>query len=124
MGVEPFECMSIRCLDGKHLEILDQRALPHEETWLPSPDVDAMCALILSLAVRGAPAIGIAASTSLALVAEGILAPHAGDSAAALAALQVAADQLRGSRPTAVNLMVCMDAMTAAARKASELSVF
>jgi methylthioribose-1-phosphate isomerase len=82
----------LRFEDGALL-ILDQRALPHEERWIrcESPAQVAQC--IRTLAVRGAPAIGIAAAYGLAL-ADG---EGAGE-------LQAAADLLRSARPTAVNL--------------------
>lgn len=74
------------------LELLDQRALPGEETWLRCESPEDVAAAIRTLAVRGAPAIGIAAAYGLALAARG-----GGDVAAA-------AELLGGTRPTAVNL--------------------
>jgi methylthioribose-1-phosphate isomerase len=80
--VEPF-----RFEDGA-LMILDQRALPAEERWIRCETVDQVADCIRTLAVRGAPAIGIAAAYAMAL---------AGDRDAA-------AELLRSTRPTAVNL--------------------
>lgn len=88
--------------DGTRVLILDQSRLPHEERWLEGSDPADMVGHIRSLRVRGAPLIGVAAAFSLAALA------RTGADAATLAA---AADRLRASRPTAVNLMVAVDRM-------------
>ena len=56
--------------DGK-LEILDQRLLPNEAKWLPIGSKEAAFEAIQTLAVRGAPAIGIFAAFSMALFGKG-----------------------------------------------------
>jgi len=80
--VEPF-----RFEDGALL-ILDQRALPAEERWIRCETVEQVAECIRTLAVRGAPAIGIAAAYALALAED----------------RDAAAELLRSTRPTAVNL--------------------
>ena len=80
--VEPF-----RFEDGALL-ILDQRALPAEESWIRCETVEQVAECIRTLAVRGAPAIGIAAAYALALAED----------------RDAAAELLRSTRPTAVNL--------------------
>jgi methylthioribose-1-phosphate isomerase len=80
--VEPF-----RFEDGALL-ILDQRALPAEERWIRCETVEQVADCIRTLAVRGAPAIGIAAAYGLALADD----------------REAAAELLRSTRPTAVNL--------------------
>jgi methylthioribose-1-phosphate isomerase len=80
--VEPF-----RFEDGA-LVVLDQRALPKAERWIRCETVEQVADCIRTLAVRGAPAIGLAAAYGMAL---------ADDRAAA-------AELLRSTRPTAVNL--------------------
>lgn len=82
------------------LAILDQRALPSETLWVEVKDADHLVALIQSLAIRGAPLIGIAAVLFLAVAA------RAGKDAPALRTISA---QLRASRPTAVNLMNLLD---------------
>jgi methylthioribose-1-phosphate isomerase len=77
----------LRWEDGA-LMLLDQRALPTEERWLRCERPEQVADAIRTLAVRGAPAIGIAAAYGVAL---------ADDRAAA-------ADLLGSTRPTAVNL--------------------
>ncbi|GGO79664.1 methylthioribose-1-phosphate isomerase [Marinobacterium nitratireducens] len=95
---------SIKYQDGSLL-VLDQYQLPHREVWLPCESVEAMVAMIRKLQIRGAPLIGIGASLLLARLAEQGMASEA---------LERAAATLREARPTAVNLMNCLDRMLAA----------
>jgi methylthioribose-1-phosphate isomerase len=71
------------------LLVLDQRALPAEERWIRCECPADVADCIRTLAVRGAPAIGIAAAYGVALAS--------GDRTAA-------GELLRSARPTAVNL--------------------
>ena len=89
-------------LKTAHLKILDQTLLPFEEKWLTVTTLDQMIEIIQSLRVRGAPLIGVSASLMLALLA--IENKSQAD-------LLLAATKLFESRPTAVNLMVCIDRM-------------
>ncbi|GFZ99303.1 S-methyl-5-thioribose-1-phosphate isomerase [Dyella caseinilytica] len=86
---------------GDHLRLLDQRLLPAEEKWLDCRDATAVTLAIKDLAVRGAPAIGIAAAWGV------VLAAQQGE------VLDQALAQLRAARPTAVNLMWALDRMKA-----------
>ena len=63
MNVEP-----LRWEDGALL-VLDQRALPGSETWIRCESHAQVGDCIRSLAVRGAPAIGIAAAYAMGLAA-------------------------------------------------------
>ena len=78
--------------DGPKVVLLDQRRLPDEEVELECRTVDELVAAIRELAIRGAPAIGVAAAYGLALAAA------RGDD------VDSAAAALAASRPTAVNL--------------------
>jgi methylthioribose-1-phosphate isomerase len=78
--------------DGPKVVLLDQRRLPDEEVELECATVEELVVAIRELAIRGAPAIGVAAAYGLALAAA------RGDDLDAAAAL------LASSRPTAVNL--------------------
>jgi methylthioribose-1-phosphate isomerase len=78
----------LRFEDGALL-VLDQRRLPAEETWLSCESPEQVAEAIRSLAVRGAPAIGLAAAYGMALAG---------------ADRRAAAEALRAARPTAVNL--------------------
>lgn len=74
------------------LKMLDQRLLPGREIWLELRSCEEVVESIKTMAVRGAPAIGIAAAYGMALAAkEGMLKADA-------------IEQLAASRPTAVNL--------------------
>jgi methylthioribose-1-phosphate isomerase len=82
--------------DGRDLvRLLDQRRLPAEETWLELSTADEVASAIKSLAVRGAPAIGVAAAYAVALEARRGAGP---------AQLRRVAAMLQKARPTAVNL--------------------
>lgn len=86
---------------GDHLRLLDQRLLPAEEQWLDCRDYLAVIHAIKDLAVRGAPAIGIAAAWGVVLAAQ------------QQAPMEQALAELRAARPTAVNLMWALDRMRA-----------
>ncbi len=86
---------------GQVLELLDQRRLPFEVDYLACSTSDAVADAIHALAVRGAPAIGIAAAWGTVLAARDVAAA---DGASALAAIEPALQRLNAARPTAVNL--------------------
>lgn len=93
---------------GAALELLDQRKLPFTVEYLACTTSDEVAAAIHSLAVRGAPAIGIAAAWGAVLAARGIDAAD-GDSAAS--ELEPALQRLNAARPTAVNLAWALSRM-------------
>jgi methylthioribose-1-phosphate isomerase len=97
------------------LHLIDQTRLPTEFAELECRDVPAVWEAIRSLRVRGAPAIGVAAAYGAVLGArsEGI-----GEAESVRAALRAAAESLRTSRPTAVNLFWALDRMEAVAAAA------
>ena len=103
------------------LRVLDQRRLPREEVWIDCLSADDAVEAIRSLAVRGAPLIGVAAAWGLALEA-GRLAGGAGTSGRAGfdAAWEDAASRLAAARPTAVNLAAAVERMRTAFRKSAE----
>ncbi|MBC7457314.1 MAG: S-methyl-5-thioribose-1-phosphate isomerase [Bdellovibrionaceae bacterium] len=84
------------------LRLLDQTLLPHEEKWLDIRTTDQMIDAIKKLQVRGAPLIGVAASLQLAQAA--FLDFN-------IDTLGQQADALYAARPTAVNLMNCINRM-------------
>ena len=77
------------------VRLLDQRRLPGEETWLELSSADEVGRAIRDLAVRGAPAIGVAAAYGVAVEARRGAGP---------ARLREASERLARARPTAVNL--------------------
>jgi len=87
---------------GGFLELIDQRQLPGKFVKLQCHEVKQICEAIKTLAVRGAPAIGVAAAYGLVLALQRLNA--AADLQQGLAALAKAQDCLAATRPTAVNL--------------------
>jgi methylthioribose-1-phosphate isomerase len=84
------------------LMVLDQRRLPAEVSWVRCQTAAEVADCIRTLAVRGAPAIGLAAAYGIALATDG------GED------LDRAAAVLRHARPTAVNLAWAVDRARAA----------
>ena len=86
---------------GNAVRIIDQRKLPHDFVERDLQSTDDVTDAIRTLAVRGAPAIGICGAMGLAAV----LSPHSREPREEL--LQRArqcADVIASTRPTAVNL--------------------
>jgi methylthioribose-1-phosphate isomerase len=75
---------------------VDQRRLPHELCWLRISTVDELIEAIKTLAIRGAPALGVAGAFGVALAAYA----HVGDDDKAISEAQ----RVASARPTAVNL--------------------
>ncbi|OFZ16921.1 MAG: S-methyl-5-thioribose-1-phosphate isomerase [Bdellovibrionales bacterium RBG_16_40_8] len=98
-----FESLALR-FDGEKIWVLDQMLLPQKKIWLDATSPEKMIEYIRALKVRGAPLIGIAAAFCLARLAE---------SGETEAEYRKAAESLRASRPTAVNLMNAVDKLTA-----------
>jgi methylthioribose-1-phosphate isomerase len=96
------------CWDMDKVKLLDQRKLPREEIYLNITDYHEVIEAIRTLAIRGAPAIGVAAAMG-----------------AALGALELKTDtmpefqvqflnicrEIAAARPTAVNLFWALDRM-------------
>jgi len=99
-------------LDGK-IRLIDQTRLPAKLEVLDLSDYRQVAAAIKDMKVRGAPAIGVTAALGVAL---GALSIEADDWLAFYAALERIADELRHTRPTAVNLFWGIDRMLALAR--------
>ena len=92
--------------DGDAVGFLDQRALPRAVVRERATGVDDVVEAIRTLAVRGAPAIGIFGAYGVALAAR----LHAGDRGA----YEAAAAKIREARPTAVNLAWAVDRVLSA----------
>jgi methylthioribose-1-phosphate isomerase len=88
-------------LEGDAVVLLDQRRLPEEEIELRCVSAAEVAEAIRTLAIRGAPAIGIAAAYGYALAA------GRGED------LDAAYEVLASSRPTAVNLRWALDELRA-----------
>src|SRR5271165_2746692 len=86
--------------DGGGLGYLDQRALPGEHVRARAATADEVVAAIASLAVRGAPCIGVFGAYGV------VVARAQYRSEADFAA---ATERIRSARPTAVNLAWAVD---------------
>jgi methylthioribose-1-phosphate isomerase len=92
--------------DGKQLVVLDQQKLPHEIVYIKLEALKDVYEAIITLKVRGAPAIGITAAYGLAIEAQGYKTNSMIDF---LALLKKDTTYLGESRPTAVNLVWALD---------------
>ncbi|HLQ34033.1 MAG TPA: S-methyl-5-thioribose-1-phosphate isomerase [Chloroflexota bacterium] len=82
------------------LRMLDQTKLPVEESWVEARTYQEVASAIKNMVVRGAPLIGVVAAFGLAMAAE-----------QSLEELPRAAEALRATRPTAVNLSWAIERM-------------
>jgi methylthioribose-1-phosphate isomerase len=102
--------------DENAVRIIDQRRLPEKLEYRRCREVEEVAEAIETLAVRGAPAIGIAAGYGVALGAF-VGEQEGGDSAAAA---RESITRLRATRPTAVNLFYALDRMEAVLDRAED----
>ena len=86
--------------------LIDQTKLPKEHVVLECRDVGSLAEAIKSLKVRGAPALGVAGGFGIALAAQ---TSHAQGPRDLMQDLEGAAQILKGTRPTAVNLFWGID---------------
>lgn len=107
---------ALRWIGDSHgfLELIDQRRLPGELTKLEVRDTVTLYDAIKTLAVRGAPAIGVAAAYGLVLAGQAAK----GDTAVqTLGHVTAQAQYLAESRPTAVNLFWALERVTQIAER-------
>ena len=100
--------------EGKLLRLLDQRRLPEEESWLELDRPETVADAIRDMAVRGAPAIGVAAGYGAAF------SMRSGGGRPAADRFEAARTLLAATRPTAVNLFAALDRMAAAFATAAQ----
>ena len=93
-----------------HLDLLDQTLLPGQQKVLVIRDLPTLIDAIRRLAVRGAPAIGVAAGYGMVL---GVRGHKPGDADSFRGALDDVGSNLRATRPTAVNLAWAVDRLCA-----------
>jgi methylthioribose-1-phosphate isomerase len=109
MTVEKEDTMNFEQVDrvrplvwqNNHLLVLDQRELPHRQSHLVCRTSSEVAEAIHVLAVRGAPAIGIAGAFGVVLAAHAV---QADTGAEALQRIDLELTALEQARPTAVNL--------------------
>jgi len=80
---------------------VDQLKLPHETVFLEMKTCNEIAEAIKTMKIRGAPLLGAAAAFALALTAHN---SHAKDKQELVSELDKAAETLRATRPTAINL--------------------
>lgn len=97
------------------LMLLDQRKLPGKETYLKIVQPGQLINAIQSLAVRGAPAIGVAAALGLSVFAKRIRTKQ---EESFLDVFTAIAKRVADARPTAVNLGWAVDRILAAVEQA------
>lgn len=93
---------------GDRVRILDQRRLPQRVHYLDCRDVASVGEAIRSMAIRGAPAIGVAAAMGIALAA---VKTRSHQPKAFFKSVNGACDEMRETRPTAANLFWAVDRM-------------
>lgn len=96
---------TIKWEDNK-VVMIDQRKLPHKLEMLTCTSHYEVIEAIKNMAIRGAPALGVAAAFGMALAARNIKPKNKADF---LAKLKEAKDELSNSRPTAINLFWALD---------------
>jgi len=103
--------------DGGHLELLDQTKLPLVTNWIKCSHAAEVIDAIKRLAVRGAPAIGIAGAYAYCLAAQQAI-EAASDTDGVVKNGKAVADsiaaqsgQIAAARPTAVNLRWAINRM-------------
>lgn len=98
---------TIRWEDDKVI-LIDQRRLPDDETYLTCTDYREVVDAIRTLAIRGAPAIGVAAAMAAAL---GALSFQDNDTQTFKRHFHDICQVIAAARPTAVNLTWAVDHM-------------
>ena len=98
--------------DSKLL-VLDQRLLPYEKKYLELTTYKEIIDAIKNMVVRGAPLIGITAAYGMALAARDVKAIHE---------LPQIANEIKQSRPTAINLKWAVDLILSDLRHCEEQS--
>ncbi|MFH1597380.1 MAG: S-methyl-5-thioribose-1-phosphate isomerase [Pseudomonadota bacterium] len=101
------------CWDGDKVKLLDQRRLPREEIYLEITDYHEIIDAIRTLAIRGAPAIGVAAAMGAALGALGLDTDDRRDFQTRFREI---CQEIATARPTAVNLFWALKRMEVVAQ--------
>lgn len=99
---------------GDHLRVLDQKKLPHQQSYFDCRACQDVARAISDMSLRGAPLIGCAAAYGLVLSAQ----------SESKKILLKDASLLKKSRPTAVNLAHAVGAMLAAVQDVPEGGLF
>jgi methylthioribose-1-phosphate isomerase len=90
------------------VRFIDQTKLPLEESYVLATTYEQVADVIVTMVVRGAPAIGVSAAYGVALGLQGATAATAAEFAPEFERICA---RLAGTRPTAVNLFWAIDRM-------------
>src|SRR6201995_3735503 len=90
------------------VRFLDQTRLPLEESYVLATDYEQVADVIVTMVVRGAPAIGVSAAYGVGL---GALRSKAASAVEFAQDFEKICARLAGTRPTAVNLFWAIDRM-------------
>ena len=114
--------MAIKTIEWKNgvVKLIDQRKLPGKLEYIHCRDVKTLWSAIRTLAVRGAPAIGVAAAFGVLL---GIKDFKGSDRKAFGRIFRQTCDYLATARPTAVNLFNMLDEMRAVVKENPQAEV-
>jgi len=104
--------------DRGEVKMIDQTALPTTLRYVRYATADGVAGAIKTMVIRGAPAIGVAAAMGVALAAVG---SDARTKEELMEDLSHAAEILRSTRPTAVNLFWGVDRILSKARSADSV---
>ena len=106
------ELRTVEWVQG-HVRMIDQTRLPDRLEYVTLKDYRQVSRAIKGMVVRGAPAIGVTAAMGMALAAKTNRSKSRDEF---LKALEVAAETLKASRPTAQNLFWAVDRVLRKAR--------
>lgn len=114
--------MGFKTIEWKEdrIRLLDQRRLPHHLSYLNCRDASSVAKAISTMAVRGAPAIGVAAAMGIALGAKKI---QSRDADRFFKSMEKICKQMSETRPTAVNLFWAVSRMRNILDQAGALGV-
>jgi len=90
------------------VKFIDQTKLPLEESYVLAADYEQVADVIVTMVVRGAPAIGVSAAYGVAL---GALRSKAANAREFAPEFEKICTRLAGTRPTAINLFWAIDRM-------------
>ena len=93
---------------GDRVRILDQRRLPQEVRYVDCENASSVAKAIRTMAIRGAPAIGVAAAMGIALAAQKVQFKNPLN---LIQSTEKVCHEMRQTRPTAVNLFWAVDRM-------------
>jgi methylthioribose-1-phosphate isomerase len=108
------------CWEDNKVRVLDQRLLPQQEQYIETTDYHDVIEAIRTLAIRGAPAIGVAAAMGAAL---GALALKTEDPKEFQIQFTYICREIAAARPTAVNLFWALDRVQMVAQEHAALPV-